>query len=352
MDTENIERTTTYIKPDDVGLSVIVPYYNEQEVLPELHQRLVAALQNLNISTEIVYVNDGSTDSSLAIVNQFWAEDTVVMSVNLSRNFGKEAAMSAGLAQARGEAVILIDADLQDPPELIPKMVEAWKDGADVVNMKRSERLGETWVKRQSASMFYKLLNRLIDQPIPENVGDFRLLSRRVVNNINQLSERNRYMKGLLNWPGYRQVTLEFQRDARFSGETKWNYFKLFGLAVDGITSFSMRPLRIATFFGALTAMSAFIYGTYILISTMLFGEPVRGFPTLMIVQLGIGGVQLLCIGLLGEYIGRIYVEAKERPIYLIESVTQTSNAEQNGITDSSTLQTAVQATKSRHEKN
>ncbi|MBM6551119.1 glycosyltransferase family 2 protein [Marinomonas ostreistagni] len=301
-------------------LSVVVPFFNEQAVLPEFHRRLTRVLDALPDLCEIIYVDDGSSDQGLLVVQHFPTSSSYVRCVALSRNFGKEAAMSAGLEQARGEAVILIDADLQDPPECIPQMLEVWRSGVDVVNMKRSKRHGESWFKRQSAALFYKLLNRLAAQNIPENVGDFRLLSARVVQHINALPERNRYMKGLLGWPGFTQQTLLFERDARFCGESKWNYLKLLGLAMDGFTSFSIRPLRLATLAGALTGALALLFGAFIVVKTLVLGEPVSGYPTMMVAMLGLAGVQLLAIGLLGEYIGRIFVEVKGRPLYLVRS--------------------------------
>lgn len=306
-----------------VTLSVVVPYFNEQEVLPELHQRLTSVLDSLADTSEIIYIDDGSTDNSLAIVESFTSRSSSIQSVSLSRNFGKEAAMSAGLEHCHGLAVIIIDSDLQDPPELVPQMLDKWREGYDVVNMQRAERLGETWFKRQSAAVFYRLLNSMVKSEIPENVGDFRLLSREVVDHINRLPERNRYMKGIFAWPGFKQATIQFQRDARFSGETKWNYLKLIGLAADGITSFSIRPLRLATVLGSLIAGGAFIYGVMIVIKTLLFGDPVTGYPSMMVVQLALGGIQLLSIGVLGEYIGRIFIETKQRPLYLVQSISE-----------------------------
>lgn len=306
-----------------ITLSVIVPYFNEQDVLPELHARLTAVLDQLPDSSEIIYIDDGSTDDSLSLVNRFTSLTSSIQSVALSRNFGKESAMSAGLEHSNGLAVIVIDADLQDPPELIPDMLAKWREGYDIVNMQRCERLGETWFKRQSAAAFYRLLNSMVKSEIPENVGDFRLLAREVVDHINALPERNRYMKGIFAWPGFKQTTVQFQRDARFCGETKWNYLKLIGLAVDGITSFSIRPLRIATVLGSLIAFSAFIYGMMIVAKTMLFGDPVTGYPSMMVVQLALGGIQLLCVGVMGEYIGRIFIETKQRPLYLIQSIEE-----------------------------
>jgi glycosyltransferase involved in cell wall biosynthesis len=199
-------------------------------------------------------------------------------------------------------------------------MLEKWREGYDVVNMQRKERHGETWFKQKSAAWFYRVMNSVSQMDVPENVGDFRLLSRRVVEHINQLPERNRYMKGLFSWPGFNTITLQFERDPRLVGETKWNYLKLIGLAIDGISSFSIRPLRLATLLGALMAVVAFLYGFIIICKTIFLGEPVVGYPSMMVVQLGLGGIQLLCIGLMGEYIGRIFIETKRRPLYIVQS--------------------------------
>ncbi|NQW92593.1 MAG: glycosyltransferase family 2 protein, partial [Polaromonas sp.] len=240
-------------------LSVIVPAYNEEEVLPIFHARLVAALANVQELAgrwEVVYVNDGSKDGTLRLLKELQQNDPAIGVANLSRNFGKEAAMSAGLKLARGDAVILIDADLQDPPELIGDMVRVWQQGADMVNMKRSSRQGETWFKKASAAWFYEVINWLSDVHIPENVGDFRLLSRRAVDALNQLPESNRFMKGLFAWIGYKQVVVEYDRHARAAGETKWPYFKLLNFAIEGITGFSVVPLRLASYAGFLTALS------------------------------------------------------------------------------------------------
>lgn len=317
---------TTYLSTNGhlrpfVQLSVVVPFFNEKDVLPLFHERLTAVLDALNQETEIIYIDDGSTDNSADIVNFAAPTSSTVRCISLSRNFGKEAAMTAGLKYTCGEAVIILDADLQDPPELIPQMLEKWKEGYDVVNMQRAVRHGETKFKRFSAAAFYKVINFLSDLDIPENVGDFRLLGRTVVNHINELPEKNRYMKGLFSWPGFVQATIQFDRDPRFSGETKWNYFKLMGLAMNGITSFSIRPLRIATLLGALIASGAFLYGIWVVIKTLALGDPVQGYPSLMVVQLGLGGVQLLCMGLLGEYIGRIFIESKGRPSFVIKTI-------------------------------
>ncbi|MCF2858735.1 glycosyltransferase family 2 protein [Pseudoalteromonas sp. SMS1] len=309
-------------------LSVVVPFYNESEVLAEFHQRLSWVLSQISGTTEIIYVDDGSVDGSQEIVKSFSAINCTIKCIALSRNFGKENAMSAGLKHALGQAVVIIDADLQDPPELIPKMVCKWRMGFDVVTMKRTSRAGESWFKRFSAGCFYTLLNKMTSLNVPENVGDFRLMSAKVVKHINDLPERTRYMKGIFAWPGFKQTTIEFERDARYLGQTKWNYLKLVGLAMDGITSFSIRPLRIATILGAMVASSAFIYGLFIITKTMVYGEAVTGYPSTMVVQLALGGIQLLSIGLLGEYIGRIFVEVKQRPLYLIADIHECKQSE------------------------
>lgn len=304
-------------------VSVIVPFYNEEDVLLIFHRRLSAVLDSMPERCEIIYVNDGSSDSSQQLVESLNPGSSCITCINLSRNFGKESAMSAGLDLSRGLAVIVIDADLQDPPEHIPSMVAHWREGFDIVNMKRKERHGESWFKRFSAATFYRVLNNLTNTHIPENVGDFRLLSRAVVDQIIQLKERNRYMKGLYTWPGFKQVTLSYDRDARFCGESKWSYLKLCGLAVDGITAFSIRPLRLATVAGIGVALTALGYGIFIVCKTLIFGESVSGYPSMMVVQLALGGVQLITIGVLGEYIGRIFIEAKQRPLYVVQSVRE-----------------------------
>jgi len=302
-------------------LSVVVPLYNEASVLPELHQRLCQVLGALADSSEIIYIDDGSKDASRQLIQHFPASGSEQVYIGLSRNFGKEAAMSAGLEHSRGQAVILIDADLQDPPDLIPGMVAAWRQGFDLVNMRRRKRLGETWFKRFSAAIFYRLMNWMSPMSVPENVGDFRLLSRQVVDHLNALPERNRYMKGLFAWPGFSQTTIEFDRDPRFGGVSKWSYSKLIGLAVDGISAFSIRPLRLATWTGLLVAMSAFGYGGWVIAKTLIFGESVAGYPSIMVVQLALGGVQLLALGVIGEYLGRVFIEVKNRPNYLVQEI-------------------------------
>ena len=310
-------------------LSIVIPMFNEALVLDALFSRLENTLVGLSTKTEVILVDDGSTDSTWLEVNRYSPKSFNLRCIALSRNFGKEAALTSGLQAASGQAVIILDADCQDPPELIPDMVKAWEDGAEVVNMKRRSRHGETWFKRKTAALYYRLLGAIAEISIPPDVGDFRLIGRRVVDEINRLGERNRYMKGILSWPGFDQVTLEYDREPRSGGTSKWNFWQLFCLSVSGITSFSNKPLRIASWLGALVAFSAFAYGLVVLIRTLLFGDPVSGYPSMMLVILFLGGIQLLTIGVLGEYVGRIFTEVKNRPVYVIrESRTLEASGE------------------------
>ena len=300
-------------------LSVVVPLFNEEEVLPAFHARTVAALAGMVGGWEIVYVDDGSTDATPQMLHALRAAGTGIAVVRFSRNFGKEAGMSAGLRLARGSAVVVIDADLQDPPELIPQMVAVWREGADMVNMRRRSREGETWFKKATARAFYRVINRLADIDIPSNVGDFRLLSRRAVDALNDLPERNRFMKGLFAWIGYVQVTVEYDRHPRAAGSTKWRYRKLWNFALEGITGFSVAPLKVATYVGFASAVVAFLYALQFIVKALTVGDPVAGFPTLIVSILGLGGLQLMATGILGEYVGRLFIESKQRPLYLID---------------------------------
>jgi glycosyltransferase involved in cell wall biosynthesis len=303
------------------ALSIVVPVHNEEAVLAAFHRRLAAAVEGVTGGIEILYVDDGSADGTPLILRQLRALDARIGIVRLSRNFGKELAMSAGLREARGSATVVIDADLQDPPELIPAMLAEWRQGADVVNMRRRARAGESWLKRATAHAFYRVMNRLSDVPIPVDTGDFRLLSRRALDALNSLPERNRVMKGLFAWIGFRQRTIEYDRDPRAAGASKWRYWKLWNLALEGITGFSTGPLKVATYVGFLTALSAFVYAAFVFTKTLLLGDPVPGFPTLIVVISFLGGLQLMAIGVLGEYVGRLFVEAKNRPLYLVEEL-------------------------------
>jgi glycosyltransferase involved in cell wall biosynthesis len=282
------------------------------------------------VSAEIIYVNDGSADDTIDVIESLQAMDGRVGLINLSRNFGKESALTAGIDYARGDAVIVIDADLQDPPECIPDMLDAWRLGYDVVAMKRGDRSTDTLFKRISAACFYRVLAKLSAVHIPENVGDFRLLSRRAVDALKAMPERNRYMKGLFAWVGFKTIEIEYKRDPRFVGGSKWPLFKLIGLALDGITSFSIAPLRIASMAGALVAVCALIYGTFFLAKTLLFGDSVAGFPTLIVMITFLGGAQLMAIGLLGEYVGRLLIESKQRPLYFVDTLALSKQRQSN----------------------
>ena len=300
-------------------ISIIVPAYNEAEVLPEFHRRLSAVLDNLSISSQVVYVNDGSTDETLLIIEGIREVDSRVALIDLSRNFGKEIALTAGLDYASGEAAIVIDSDLQDPPELIPELIRVWHEGYDVVYAQRVERKGESWLKKYTAAKFYVLMQNFGRVTIPKDTGDFRLLSRRAIDAIGKLHEQHRFMKGLFAWIGYPQKSVPYNRDARFAGTTKWNYWELWNFAVEGITSFTTAPLRFSTYIGALTATAAFMYGIYIIIKTLYYGSSLPGYPSLMVVILFLGGVQLIVLGIIGEYLGRTFSEVKNRPLYLVQ---------------------------------
>jgi glycosyltransferase involved in cell wall biosynthesis len=301
-------------------LSVVIPFFNEQSALPRLHQRLLRATAEVSDDVEIVYVDDGSTDGSWAVLQQIRARNNQVTAIRFSRNFGKEQAITAGLQFARGQAVIVMDADLQHPPEMIPAMMAVWREGVDIVNMRRRSRSEESWLKRHATHHFYLAINWLSDIPIPENVGDFRLFSRRAVDALNQLPERNRFMKGLFAWIGYSQRTLDYDCDERVAGRSKWRFRQLWRLAMEGITAFSIVPLKIATKLGLLSAMLSFCLGLYFFVRALIYGDPVQGFPTLIVVVLMLGGLQLLAMGILGEYIGRLSLESKRRPLFLIET--------------------------------
>lgn len=301
-------------------VTILVPAYNEEDVLQQLYSRLINVFNTLPLyKFELLFVNDGSKDGTLPKIKLLREMDNRVSYVNLSRNFGKETAMIAGLDYAAGDAVIIIDADLQDPPELIPEMIHYWESGYDDVYAKRNSRSGETWIKKTTATAFYRLLEKVARVPIQRDTGDFRLLDRRCVDALRQLRETQRYTKGMFSWIGFNKKEILFDRDPRAAGETKWNYFKLFDLAIEGITSFTTTPLRISALFGCIVSFCAFFYMIWIITKTMLFGDPVAGYPSLMTVILFLGGIQLISLGILGEYIGRIFNETKNRPLYFVD---------------------------------
>ena len=286
-------------------------------MLPLFHARVVAALAETGTDWTLLYVNDGSTDATLAVLRGL-VPATVL---NLSRNFGKEAAATAGIDHAAGAAVILIDADLQDPPEIIPELVRQWRAGFDMVFAQRRARAGDSWLKRQTAQGFYRLMQSVGRVKLPPDTGDFRLMSRRVVEALGQLREQHRFMKGLFAWVGYPSCAVLYERAARAAGTTKWSYWRLWNLAIDGITGFTVMPLKVATYFGLLVAAGAVVYGVVILLQTLILGNSVPGYPSLLVVVLFLGGVQLMTLGVIGEYLGRVFNETKRRPLYFVESI-------------------------------
>lgn len=299
-------------------LSIIVPMYNEEDAMDGFFKRVQRVLQTVTPSYEIICVNDGSRDLTLARLRQRAEQDERIKVVNLSRNFGKEIALSAGLDHASGEAVIPIDADLQDPPEVIPLMVAKWRAGAKLVLAKRRDRSSDSWLKRFTANGAYWLFSKLTHPRIPQNVGDFRLMDREVVNAVKRLPERSRFMKGLFAWIGYEAETVEYDREARSAGETKWNYWKLWNFALDGITSFSSLPLRVWSYLGFGVSLFAMAYLGFTIAKTMIFGLDVPGYASLMSVILFFNGILLVGIGVIGEYLARIFTEVKARPLYIV----------------------------------
>ncbi|TBM14784.1 glycosyltransferase [Hafnia alvei] len=300
-------------------ISLVVPVFNEEDTIP-IFYKAVREYEPLNeYEVEIVFINDGSKDSTENIINALAISDELVKPLSFTRNFGKEPALFAGLDHATGDAVIPIDVDLQDPIDVIPHLIEKWKAGSDMVLAKRTDRSTDGHLKRKSAEMFYKLHNKISTPKIEENVGDFRLMSREVVENIKKLPERNLFMKGILSWVGGKTEVVEYSRAERCAGESKFNGWKLWNLALEGITSFSTFPLRMWTYIGLGVSAFAFIYAAWMIIDKIIWGNPVPGYPSLMTAILFLGGVQLIGIGVLGEYIGRIYVEVKQRPKYVLK---------------------------------
>jgi glycosyltransferase involved in cell wall biosynthesis len=306
--------------PEEFLVSVVVPCYNEEAGIAEFHKRLSSVMASLGCNWEVVYVNDGSTDQTLRALETIHGLVPTAAVLNLSRNFGKEIALTAGLDHARGDAVVIIDADLQDPPELIPTLVFAWRDGWDMVYAQRRTRDGETWLKKFTADSFYRVMEHLGSKVIlPRNTGDFRLISRRALNALLKMREHHRFMKGMFAWVGFPSRSVLYDRAPRYAGGTSWNYWKLWNFALEGITGFTVAPLKIATYAGGLVAGAAIVYGCTMIIRTILFGNPVPGYPSLIVIILFLGGVQLITLGLMGEYIGRIFNEAKNRPLYFLE---------------------------------
>ncbi|MDD1782058.1 glycosyltransferase family 2 protein [Enterovibrio sp. ZSDZ35] len=311
-------------KPD---ISVVCPCHNEQDVIPRFFAEIEKIFFDLPYSYEIIFINDGSTDTTLDEINSLSKIHKQVRVINLSRNFGKEAALTAGLDLAKGEAIIPIDADLQDPPELIRDFIREWQKGFDVVVAKRVDRSTDTFSKRVTANLFYRFHNSIAHPEIPDNVGDFRLISRRVVTAIQLLPENQRFMKGIFSWVGFKTSVVEYTRQPRAAGETSFNGWRLWNFALEGITSFSTAPLRIWLYLGVIVSLIAFVYGSAIIIRTMWHGVDLPGYASILSAVLFFGGIQLIGLGVMGEYIGRIYMETKGRPVYIVES---DSDAEQN----------------------
>ena len=313
----------------NIELSIIVPCYNESEVVEKFFSAMVGnngILNNLGLNCELVFINDGSKDNTLELLKaqkEIYSNKSNldIKIVNLSRNFGKEAAMSAGFSVASGEAIVPMDADLQDPPELIAKFVELWRQGYDVVLAKRNDRQEDSFAKRFSSSLFYKLNNKISDVKLPDNVGDFRLFTRKVLNAINSLPENQRFMKGIFAWVGFNSITIEYKRPQRIAGSSKFNGWKLWNFALQGITGFGTLPLRIWTYIGFIVSFFAFIYASFLILRTLIMGIDLPGYAALVVIVLFLGGLQLIGIGILGEYVGRIYMESKRRPPFIIDEI-------------------------------
>ena len=313
----------------NIELSIIVPCYNESEVVENFFSAMVGnngILNNLGLNCELVFINDGSKDNTLELLKaqkEIYSNKSNldIKIVNLSRNFGKEAAMSAGFSVASGEAIVPMDADLQDPPELIAKFVELWRQGYDVVLAKRNDRQEDSFAKRFSSSLFYKLNNKISDVKLPDNVGDFRLFTRKVLNAINSLPENQRFMKGIFAWVGFNSITIEYKRPQRIAGSSKFNGWKLWNFALQGITGFGTLPLRIWTYIGFIVSFFAFIYASFLILRTLIMGIDLPGYASLVVIILFLGGLQLIGIGILGEYVGRIYMESKRRPPFIIDEI-------------------------------
>lgn len=312
-------------KNNEIKLSVVVPMYFEEEVAKECHSRLSKAISDYDY--EILYINDGSTDDTLPILKEIASQNNRVKIVSFSRNFGHQAAVTAGVKYATGDCIVIIDADLQDPPELIPDMIKLWQQGYEVVYAKRKKRRGESFFKRITARSFYRLLSKLTDTDIPNDTGDFRLIDKKVADAFNSMGEHNRFIRGMVAWLGYKQIPIEYVRDVRYAGETKYPFKKMLKLALDGIMSFSVKPLKLVTNLGALTLLFSFGIIVYVLISKFTGNALTDGWASTMVIITMLSGVQLISLGVVGGYISRIYEESRNRPIYL---VSEEINFEEN----------------------
>ncbi|WP_426417140.1 glycosyltransferase family 2 protein [Aestuariirhabdus sp. LZHN29] len=316
-------------------ISLIVPCFNEERNIPSLYERLLEVMEPINLAFEIILINDGSTDQTLTIVQNLHQKDKRVRYASFSRNFGHEAASSCGFELAKGDAAILLDADLQDPPELIPEMIRRWHNGAQMVYGRRLSREGEGIRKRASSYLFYRLLNRLSDTQIPADVGDFRLVDRVVIDHFNALPERNRFVRGMFSWVGFRQEEIPFTREQRHQGDSKYNWFKLFLLAFDAITSFSVSPLRICSLVGLMVTMASFAAAITVSLQKLLWGMAIPGYAFATAGMFLLGGVQLLFLGMIGEYIGKIYTQVQGRPLFIVDETESTTSARMSKTQDS-----------------
>ncbi|RAN37157.1 bactoprenol glucosyl transferase [Hyphomonas sp. GM-8P] len=322
------EAATTAVSADmvrmvDAGtlISIVVPVFNEEESVLAFIKVVGPILEGTGANWELVFVDDGSSDRTVDILLAQRTTVPQIKIVKLSRNFGKEAALAAGLDFASGDMVAVMDVDMQDPPELLAQMIARWREGYDIAYGRRVQRDSDGFLKRLTAGRFYKLFNSISDAPIPDNVGDFRLMDRSVVDALNKLPERVRFMKGLFAWVGFKSIAVDYERPARLAGQTKFRYWRLWNFALDGITSFSTVPLRIWTYVGLLIALVSFVYGSYIIMRTVIFGVDVPGYASLLVLILFLGGVQLMGLGIIGEYLGRVFYEVKQRPLYLAEKL-------------------------------
>ncbi|KRE01793.1 glycosyltransferase [Bacillus sp. Root239] len=306
-----------------VKYSIVVPVYNEEEVIHETYRRLTEVMRSTKEAYELLFVNDGSKDRTAEIIKEYSEQDPAVVLLDFARNFGHQIAITAGMDYARGEAVIVIDADLQDPPELILEMIEKWKQGFDVVYAKRTKRKGETYFKKQTAAMFYRFLRAMTDIDIPLDTGDFRLLDRKVCNQMNSIQEKNRFVRGLVSWVGFKQIAVEYERDERLAGESKYPLKKMLKLSMDGITSFSYKPLKLASYAGVTLSGIGFIYLLVVLYLKLFTDSTITGWSSLIVIQLFFSGIILIILGMIGEYIGRIYDETKNRPLYIVREKYQ-----------------------------
>lgn len=312
---------------EKVDYSIVIPVYNEEEVIEHTYERLKTVMQSSDGNYELLFINDGSKDRSVDILLQLSEQDKTIKIVDFSRNFGHQIAITAGMDYASGNAIVIIDADLQDPPELILEMIQKWKEGYDVVYAKRTARKGETFFKKQTASAFYRTLRAMTEIDIPIDTGDFRLIDRKVCDQMNNIHEKNRFVRGLVSWVGFKQTAVEYERDERFAGETKYPLKRMLKLSLDGITSFSYKPLKLANYLGASLSVIGFVYMLIVLYQKLFTTTTVTGWSSIIVIQLFFSGITLMMLGVIGEYIGRIYDEAKNRPLYIVKDIYQHEQA-------------------------